>query len=224
MAPLHADLEFDSWVIHIFDHDAPEIATYDEIMDDIEWEAPATLKIDYMARVFGMPRPVLDSYSDLQICHGLEYLISNAFSDYPLGLLDTIVPIDLRARCIRNMFTIYEQVFALRCSPELNCSGRRPVNPLNDVCYMWWDILPFSEKSFPVNERILEETALVVMESTLDLESLPCHEGALHGLGHWQSGYPDRVKQVIGDYLQRNPSLPPELRDYAQDAQRGYVQ
>jgi hypothetical protein len=224
MSPLHAHLDFDAWVIHIFDHDAPEIATYDEIMEDIEWDGSPEQKIAHMTRLFGKPRPILDSYSDLQLQHGFQYLISNLLSDYPLGLHDASVPLDMRARCIRNMYTVYEQVFAVRCSPELACSGRRPTTALNDTCYMWWDLLPSWSKSFPVNEGILDETALSVMESTLNLKSLPCQEGALHGLGHWYSDYPERIREIIGEYLERNPAIPTELHTYALNAQRGYVQ
>jgi hypothetical protein len=223
MSPLRANLDFDAWVIHIFNHDAPEIATFDEIMEDIEWDGAPKQKIAYMTQLFEKPRPVLDPYSDLQLQHGFEYLISNLLSNYPLGLHDASVPLDLRARCVRNMYTIFEQVFAERCSPELECTGRRPASALNNTCYMWWDLLPFWSKSFPVNERIIDETALSVMESTLNLKSLPCQESALHGLGHWQSGYPERIGGIIEYYLDRNPTLPAELRRYALNAQHGYV-
>ena len=222
--PQKTKLEFDEWVSHIFDHDAPEIVTYEEIMDEIEWDGFAEQKIAYMAQLFERPRPILDPYSDLQLQHGFEYLISNLLSDYPLGLHDSSVPLDLRAHCIRNMYTVFDRVFAVRCSPELACSGRRSASRLNDTCYMWWDILAFGSKSVPIQDRILDETALTVMELTLCLESLPCQEGALHGLGHWYHDYPERVRATIGDYLERNSAMPTELRAYAQNARRGYVQ
>ncbi len=193
-------------------------------MDAIEWDVSAEQKIAYMAQLFEKPRPILDRYSDLQLQHGFQYLISNLLSDYPLGLHDASVPLDLRARCIRSIYTVYEQVFAERCSPELACSGRRPTSPLNDVCYMWWDMLAFSAKLVPVEERILDETALTVMESTLNLESLPCQEGALHGLGHWHYDYPEQVGVIIDAYLGRDTSIPEGLRAYASNAHRGYVQ
>jgi hypothetical protein len=223
MNPSSAGMTFNEWVSHVFNHDVPEIATYVEIMDEIEWDGSAEQKIAYMTRLWGEPHLVLHSYSDRQLAQGLEWLISAALSGYPLGLCDSSVPLDLRVQCIRNMYTVYEQVFAVRCSPELACSGRLSTSSLNGVCYMWWDILPFWSKSFPVNERVLDETALTVMKSTLSLDSLPCQEGALHGLGHWCPDYPERIRTSIGEYLDRSPAIPPELRVYALNAQRGYV-
>ncbi|MCC6696122.1 MAG: hypothetical protein IT365_10885 [Candidatus Hydrogenedentes bacterium] len=215
-------MEFRDWVKHIFDHAAPEMATYSEIMEPIEWDGSPELKIVYMARLFEEPRPLLDAFSDLQVAHGLEYLTSNLMSDYPLGFRDASVSLESRSRCMRAIYTVYEQVFAKRCTPGLVCARRR-VSPLNGMCYMWWDTWAFSPKCVPPEARILDETALTVMEVTLELDSLPCQEGALHGLGHWHSSYPREVSTIIDAYLERNTAIPAVLRAYAEDARRGHV-
>jgi hypothetical protein len=72
----------------------------------------------------------------------------------------------------------------------------------------------------PHNQQ-LEQATLDIMRRILDLESIPCQESALHGLNHWQSGYPDDAMEsnpaveIIDSFLKRHPDLRPELRAYA---------
>lgn len=96
-------------------------------------------------------------------------------------------------------------------------------NPLNGVCYMWWDIIPFYGKSGDARREVFDPHCLDVMEMTLQLPSIACQESALHGLGHWEHAYPDRVKRVIDAFLKANPDVDPELREYALDARVGGV-
>lgn len=60
------------------------------------------------------------------------------------------------------------------------------------------------------------------MERTLAIDHLSCQEGALHGLGHWQLYYPDRVVPIIDAYLASDITKP-ELAQYAQNARRGEI-
>ena len=48
---------------------------------------------------------------------------------------------------------------------------------------------------------------LQVMESTLQLDSIACRESALHGLGHWQHQYPQRVGEIIDKFSMSQPDL-----------------
>jgi hypothetical protein len=96
-------------------------------------------------------------------------------------------------------------------------------NPLNSICYMWWDIAPLYGKSGDPAREALDDAALEVMEKCLSLPAPACQEGALHGLGHWQHAYPERVTTAINAYLNASASLPPELVAYARNARRGCV-
>ncbi len=47
------------------------------------------------------------------------------------------------------------------------------------------------------------------MARTLAIPHLACQEGALHGLGHWQRAYPDRVAAIVDGARGRGTHAPP---------------
>jgi hypothetical protein len=96
-------------------------------------------------------------------------------------------------------------------------------NPLNLVCYMWWDILPIAGNPDEPARREFDAAILQVLESTLHLDSLACQESALHGLGHWQMVYPERVGEIIDRFSMSHPHLPEKLQQYMMAAYTGYV-
>lgn len=70
----------------------------------------------------------------------------------------------------------------------------------------------------------VDDVILHVMERTLRLESEPCREGALHGLGHWHGAHPGRTETIIDVWLSEGPTVSPELRAYAGYARGGCIQ
>jgi hypothetical protein len=58
------------------------------------------------------------------------------------------------------------------------------MNPLNSICYMWWDIFPTMGQTDNEAYHQRDQLLLNVIRKTLDLDSDACREGALHGLGH----------------------------------------
>jgi hypothetical protein len=89
---------------------------------------------------------------------------------------------------------------------------------------MWWDIIPVYGKPKDPSRQELDEEVLQVLESALKLDSVACQESALHGLGHWQYHYPQRVRKIVEDFVKRNSGLREDLRLYAWSASRGHVQ
>jgi len=88
---------------------------------------------------------------------------------------------------------------------------------------MWWDIIPISGKPNDPNRQEFDEAILQVLESTLQLDSIPCRESALHGLGHWQLYYPERVGEIIDKFSMTRPQLPEKLHEYMLNAYTGYI-
>jgi hypothetical protein len=121
------------------------------------------------------------------------------------------------------MHNLFEECFAKRCTPHLSHLDEPGVSPLNGACYMWWDILPIGAQPDNADQMGLDHEILNAMESTLRLDSVACQESALHGLGHWQRSYPQRVTEIIDLFLQRQQGLREELRTYAMSAARGCV-
>jgi hypothetical protein len=70
----------------------------------------------------------------------------------------------------------------------------------------------------------VDTVILQVLAETLRLESEPCREGALHGLGHWHSYYPGPTAAIVEAWLGSRPRISPELLQYARNAQAGCVQ
>jgi hypothetical protein len=123
------------------------------------------------------------------------------------------------------MQTLYKEVFQNRCSPYLSHQQheKADVDPLNNICYMWWDLLgPHMMADYP-DGRAWNIACLRVMSGALKLSSISCQESALHGLGHWRRYFPKEVEKAISDFLKRNRNMHPDLRKYALRAKRGDV-
>jgi len=133
------------------------------------------------------------------------------------------VPWPQRQRCLRAMVPLYAQIFNARCTPALGHLEEQPANPLNLVCYMWWDILPVAGQPEMPARRPFDDECLQVMAATLALPNEACQESALHGLGHWANAYPQPVAAIINAYLKREGEIRAPLKAYGQAALSGCV-
>ena len=242
-------LAFDEWVSYTFDHPVPvetSEAWYRQPRTS-DWspyqDPPATVR--YLTQLFEDARRVLQHFSDAQIAQGLMFVINNSLSDHMFPLMDPGVAWAARRDCIRSMYSVFVQVFAPRCSPRLLhvLTEHDPtINPLNGVCYMWWDVCPLRGEPAPsASEDFVLDTEEVVDEGpavdpfageleneilelqrrTLGLESIACQEGALHGLGHRAYRHADQVGAIIDEFLgRRYPARPDGALD---EMLRGYA-
>ena len=219
---------FEEWVQHIFDHPVTDPAWHFGL--DVEFydcDGNPHQCIEYMGRLFSSPLQPLRPYTDAQINQGFNMIVSEIEPDMYTLFYDH-VPLEMRIHVVKSMYTVYEQLFAPRCSPTISSLHRTDedrigVNPLNDMCFMWWDIIPLYGKSGKPNREILDVHCVDVMEKTLKLDSIACQEGALHGLGHWARAYRERIEKIIDDFLARTPDLNEDLREYALAAREGMV-
>ncbi len=214
---------FDQWINLIFD-----CSTDDPITPlnaaPISVECTPELTVQYLTRLFQKSGEALQSCSDSQVNSGLWHIGSNASSDYMLALLDKSVPWPERQQAVRAMYTLFERCFAVRCLPGLSHLGECLSNPLNSVCYMWFDIIPIYGDPGKPDRSDVDGEMLALLRRIVRLDSEPCQESALHGLGHWQVHYPHVVQATIDEFLQRTPHLRRELRHYAAAARRGVLQ
>ena len=219
------DLTFEQWLTYVFDHPVPvgqEKAWYWDIDAD-EWDEEPAAVIRFLTQAFENAEVVFQPYSDAQLNQGLWFIADNSCSNHMFALMDESVPWHARQRCIYSIHQLYEQCFAKRCSPHLSHPDEAGANPLNMVCYMWWDIIPISGKPEDPRRKEFDQVILQVMESTLQLDSIPCRESALHGLGHWQSAYPERVGEIINKFSMSHRDLPKKLEAYMMNPYVGYV-
>ena len=231
-----ADISFEAWISHIFDHDDPDWHwEMDVPLWDDEAEPQRTLK--FLNRLFESPEFLLSRFSADQIGAGLNCIANPGCSSYGLVFLQHSLPIEDRTRCLKNIATVYETVLAKICmqTTHYNEKNWKPGHTTADyVCYMFWDV--FSMYSHTRNHHgqplkvieneednsKIEAACLEAMERTLAIDHIACQEGALHGLGHWQMFYPERVVPIIDRYLASSHAKP-ELTNYAQNARTGYV-
>ena len=217
-------LTFEEWLAHVFDH--PVRASGQEWYwepDADWWDGSPTDTVRFLTQAFEHAAELFQPYSDAQLNQGLWYVASNACSNHMFALLDNVMPWVARQRCIRSMHNLFEECFARRCTPHLSHLDEPGASPLNLICYMWWDVLPIGVQPDDPKRSDLDREILAVMESTLQLNSIPCQESALHGLGHWQVYYPQRVAEIVDSFLQRRQEMREELRMYAMNASRGCV-
>lgn len=208
-------MTFEEWVVYAFDH-----------REDDYWSEEPALVVPFLTRLWEDPLPHLAPYSDAQINQGLWFLINNTCSNHFFALLEETVPWEARRRCLRATVPLYEKLFAPRCTSHLGHLLRAyppDMNPLNSVCYMWWDIAPVCGHPEMPDRHEFDAECLEVMRRTLAIPQDACRESALHGLGHWERSYPNEVHRVIDDFVAQNPNLPEALRAYARAARAGCV-
>ena len=218
------NLSFEQWVEHIFDHPVEDPAWHWDIDSDYyNYEENVHLTVEYLAQLFESPLNSIKPYTDAQINQALWYLIGSSASSYMFTLFEASIPLKLRRQVVLSMYNMFEQVFAPRCSPilehlQLSGSDSSSINPLNEVCYMWWDIIPLAPRMGDPEREALDKQCLAVMERTLELDSIACREAALHGLGHWKHAYHRKVRRIIDAFLKRTPDIDDDLLKYALSA------
>lgn len=218
------DIAFENWIRYILDCPVSQLPM-DWDIDDAGWEnIPPKVTVTYLTKIFQDSDNILQSYSDTQVNQGFWYLISNFHSDCIYALFNESVPWQNRQCCIHSIFTLFQQYFAKKCSPHLDHLGEKNRNPLNSICYMWWDILPWHGHPNTENLRYIDDAIIDSMERILTIDSDSVRESALHGLGHWYVYYPQKITAIIDDFLARNHNIRGELKEYAERARVGYVQ
>lgn len=221
MGQIFTELTFDEWLRFVFDHPASDRWWYDTDAD--EWRGTSSVAVDYLTRLFSDPRRWCQGFSDAQLNDGFWFLLDAHTGNGADSLLDDEIPWPVRQYCLEGITTLFQQLFADRCSQRLSHFDERGVRPLNSICYMWWDLFPTFGPSGKPSQAPFDATAMDVMQRVLQINSQACQESALHGLGHYRYAHPTRVKRIIDEYLRCNPELRPELVAYARDARKGEV-
>lgn len=214
---------FDEWINCIFDHSVTDPPWYWSVDADLGVE-PDEVNVEYLTRLFRDCEAVLRRFDNSQVKQGLWMIADGSCSDHADAIVWGDAPWSQRRACIRSIFDLYSKCFASRCN---ECLGSLPgcaENALNLICYMWWDVFPaWPDRENPVEAEEAREY-IAVMERCLTLSHHACLEGALHGLGHWQRIFPERVEPIIDKFLHERSDLRPELIAYARRARDGNVQ
>ncbi len=218
------------WIDYLFNRRVTDPAWYwreDMSTDWWQLERNEITVVSYLTRTFDNAGEVLKPFSNGQIAASLNYIIDPGASNLAFAVtnIDNRVEKVQRLKCFESLYSLYENLFAVRCSPGLTHRGRLPdENPLNDVCYMWWDVFPIHGHPKEPRFSELDRAILGLLKKILKIDSVACRESALHGLGHWAFHYPGEVKEIVNAFLAEHPYIKPELREYALNASWGNVQ
>jgi hypothetical protein len=208
-------INFDEWIDRIFDHPVDQIPYYYD-QDRNLWSLNATPEVtfDFMTGLFENPVEALNRFTDL-LLWGLHYIAKHSPSEKAYLSLST----EERERAVNSFYTLFEKLFAVRCTAHLSTEheGR---SPLNTMYILWWYRIPISAESNNPDSVELHMMYMDVMNKVLQLDSEPCQESALTGLGNFSPQYPEKASGIIDAYLLRNPR--PELKTYAQRARIGF--
>ena len=217
-------LAFDDWLEHSFGREVrfQQAPWYFDPEHDW-WDPHPAEAVSHLTRLFEDPEPALSGFADSQIAQGLTYLVNTSASGDNGWLCSTDVPVRDRLRCVESVATLFAKLFEPRCTPSLCHLSEADAGTLNCVCYMWWDTFPSLTLAGEPDLPTLHETALRTMERTLRLNSIACQESALHGLGHWQRDYDQKVGQIIDRFCDAHPQADPRLLAYAKSARCGCV-
>lgn len=213
---------FEQWVDGIFDHPVTEPAWFWDLDADTCEEDDET-NVEYLARLFTDSHRVLRRFDDARVGQGLNMIVSSSCSNHAYSVVGGHAAWPARRRAIRSIYDVYEKCFASRCAEGLGHLDEAN-NPLNTVCYMWWDVFPAWIDRKEASRSEEADEYIGVMERCLSLTHEACLEGALHGLGHWQLIFPERVEPVIDRFLRERTDLRPELVLYGRRARNGAVQ
>jgi hypothetical protein len=216
------EASFEEWIEFVFARPVREPAWYWEDNAD-RWEGTPEQTVELLAETFEQACEALELYDDEQVGQGLWMIAQPACSDIGRTLIDASVPWELRARALDAIFTLFKDCFAVRCSNHLGHFTEDGANPLNAACYMWWEIFPIIPTPDDPAMKAQDERVLSIMARTLELPSEACQEAALHGLGHWESAYPEPVHEIIDRYIWTNRKIRAVLRNYAYAARHGDI-
>jgi hypothetical protein len=206
---------------HVFEHEVKNPQWYFDGENVPEFKAPPIEIAELIGQTFLCAGKDLTKYTDEKVDQGIWYLVSSSGSDFMSSLVSGEVPLPKRAEAIGNIFYLYLDCFAKRCTEVLAHSSEEGT-PLNSSCYMFWDLCRFSNLEDMLGRKETQDAVLNVLEKILTIEHMACREGALHGLGHIANSCPQNVHEIIDRFLSRN-KLDDKLMAYALKAREGMV-
>jgi hypothetical protein len=233
---------YNEWLEYVFDHLVTDPAWYwdtnsrgwdmdtaDTVSDD-DWDAYYAQYqveiVELLALTFQRAGTDLRQFTDAQVNQGLWYLTSIG-SEYLHFITDRQheyeIPLFYRLTVIEAIYDLYAYCFRTRCTETLSHLNE-PASELNGICYMFWDTnCSLSSLESVRDKEQFEEAVFRVLGRILTIPHRACREGALHGLGHLQIEYPERVAALVDTFLQ-HAELDDALRQYALRARGGRVQ
>jgi hypothetical protein len=211
---------YEDWLRHIFDHEVKEPQWYFG-EDAPAFEASDEEITELLGQTFLHAGKDLKEYTDEQVDQGIWYLASSSGSNFMFALKSSEVPLAKRVVAIGNIFYLYSDCFAKRCTESLGHLSEKG-SPLNSSCYMFWDISPLTFMKDASEIQEIQNTILDVLQNILTIKHRACRESALHGLSELKFACFEKVRKIIDEFL-KDAKLDDKLLAYATNARDGNV-
>ena len=184
MSKINREISFEEWVTYHFDPEAAETEWYNDY--DQWWDESANFlvkELEFTTRLFENPVRALATYSDTKVGQGLWDLTSPVIHDQLRVIGDETINWDDRKRCLKATFNVYNQLFTGRCSQHLSHLAEPGANPVNSICYMWWDRDSFYPRPDEPEFAKIDGVILDVLANTLSINHDACREGRAPRIG-----------------------------------------
>lgn len=215
------------WLTHVFDRPVTDPGWYfpQDVMQDVRFRATPEELAALFIHTMRHCKADLGAFSDGQVKHGLTYMISNSCSNVSIDVKAEALGIDVRKSVLLSISTLYTDCFELRCAPVLSHVDEPGANPVNSICYMFWDVTPLLHWRKDRNCAVFDDTVIEVLKAALAGSRNPaCVESALHGFGHLRQimGPSSPVEAIVTRFIETRPARP-QLKAYAAQAAKGMV-
>jgi hypothetical protein len=222
-------VKYDEWIDGIFNRE--QLNQY-----DLDWDEdffgmivslPSNEVLGLIAETFARAGEDLRLFSDEQVALGLKFITGEGTGLLLYKFYEVDASTSERLAVINNIYVLYRDCLALRCSNDPEEVGN---NPLDSYAHMFWDAGALSV--FGVlrrnvdNKEELVEAILNVLENTLQLSNATCQKAAIHGLGHSidyvASDWLQRIRKIIDRYCALSTTNK-YLKKYARQARTGMI-
>ncbi|WP_372369730.1 hypothetical protein [Candidatus Uabimicrobium sp. HlEnr_7] len=189
--------------------------------EDLAYYEPDAEEIAKKLEMLFNNAELLLKYTHEQINQGLWFIAEGFDISYLKFALTQEVPVNMQIRWMKATKNLYRNLFSVVCSHHYNSSDSSDKNPVNDICFMFWnadDFLPLA-----ISSQEVHEAALDVLMEIIQMDHPACIESGLHALGHWYLVCPEQVEAIIDGYLENPVFIDKTLKLYAKKVRNGDV-
>lgn len=164
---------------------------------------------------------VTSQYSEDEIAQGFDFILnigSNYFNALrPLRLEN----FKLYSEVYLSFINVIDNIFNIKCIPELSGGSKADISYLNTIVYMLWDNGSFGSPLFFMEESEIHPILFKLLEKQLSSSNIAVQESAIHGLGHIEYVHPKYVRKVLWNYIKTCDNQ--NLKRYAEFAITGRI-
>lgn len=208
--------KYQKWLKFLFDQKHEDLENKHDPLEHLEEDVP-----DYFIHLCQNSAQDLKEYSNRAVAIGLSYILNPCESDYSYQLKQNLSTTKIQEILLSIQY-LYLNIFESYCFKKL-CHTDETSEPLNQLCYILWDMCPLSYFEEYNDKDELYRVFTATLNFALSLKNPACIESALHGLGHTELYYPP-ASDIIQKFIDSKQCENEDLLEYAATAKEGMIQ